>query len=142
MEIGILHVIYLNIIIKVGDDTETLRRLEARIQGDFINGLPPHLQPNAKSMEYVPGSDQSRIFVASYSEFSSLHARDVQNILRERLILVHGTPSDYKYGWDLDSFGRLYDVDKKINVHGEFTFAFVKCVLTRFSFNIFSPFQA
>jgi hypothetical protein len=139
VEISILHVIHLNIIIKTGDDTETLRRVEARIQGDFINGLPPHLQPNAKSMEYMPGSDQSRIFVTSHSEFSSLHARDVQNILREHLILVHGNPSDYKYGWDLDSFGQLYDVDKNINVHGEFAFAFVKCVLskTRFSFNIF-----
>jgi hypothetical protein len=70
-------------------------------------------------MGYAPGSDQSRIFVTSHSEFAGMHAREIQSILRERIILVHGTPIDYKYGWDLESFGRLYDVDKKITVQGE-----------------------
>jgi len=117
--------IHLNII-KTGDDTETLGKVEALIQAEFKNGLPPHLQPNARSMAYVPGSDQSRIFVASHSEFSSLHARDIQRILRHRLILVHGNPFDYKYGWDLESFGRLHDVDKEISVHGEISAPFKK----------------
>ena len=99
--------------------------LEARIQADFKNGLPPHLQPNARNLEYIPGSEQSRIYVASHSEFSKLHAKDVQRILRHRLILVHGNPIDYDYGWDLESFGRIYDVDKTANVHGEFTRSYV-----------------
>jgi hypothetical protein len=103
---------------KTGDDTETLKKVEAAIQANFKNGLPPHLQPDAKSMTYTPG-DQSRIFVASHSEFSSLHAKDIQRILRDRLILVHGNPLDYGYGWDLESLGRVYDVDRKTNVHGE-----------------------
>lgn len=89
----------------MGADTETLTKVEACIQADFKNGLPPHLLPSAKSITYAPGSDQSRIFVASHSEFSSLHARDIQRILRERIILVHGNPFDYNYGWDLESFG-------------------------------------
>jgi len=127
LEIGILHVTHLNNI-KTGEDTETLRRVEARIQAAFINGLPPHLQPSAKSREYVPASNQSRIFVASHSEFSKIHPREVQKILRDRIILVHGNPSDYDYGWDLESFGRLYDVDKEINVHGENIIALPKFV--------------
>lgn len=88
-------------------------------------------------MLYIPGSDQSRIFVAPHSEFLSLHARDIQRILRERVILVHGNPFDYSYGWDLESFGRLYDVEKKINVHGEIMILLAKLVLlkTTFSFN-------
>jgi hypothetical protein len=119
VEISLSVVINLNII-QTGYDIETLKKVEALIQADFKNGLPPHLQPNARSMTYVPESDQSRIFVTSHTEFSGLHARDIQKILRERLILVHGNPSDYRYGWDLESFGRLHDVDKKITVHGEF----------------------
>jgi hypothetical protein len=119
--------VFLNVA-KTGDDTETLRKVEVLIQANFINGLPPHLQPNAKSLSYIPGSEQSRIFVSSYSDFSSLNARDIQNVLRERLILVHGVPFDYNYGWDLDSFGRLYDVDKKITVHGELRTPFMKPV--------------
>jgi hypothetical protein len=93
--------------------------VEACIQADFENGLPPHLQPNAKSMEYIPGTKQSRIFVASYLEFMQLSARDIQRIFRERLILVHGVPSDYDYKWDLESFGRLFDVDRQTTVQGE-----------------------
>lgn len=51
---------------------------------------------------------------------------DIQAILRHRLILVHGHSFDYKYGWDLKSFGRLYDVDKKVTVQGKIVFLFVK----------------
>lgn len=96
-----------------------MRKVEASIQGDFKNGLPPHLQPDAKSMTYLPGTDQSRIFVASHSEFLNLDANDIQNILRDRLILVHGNPFDYNYRWDLKSIGRVYDVDMETTIHGE-----------------------
>ena len=96
----------------------TLRKIEARIKAYFKDGLPPHLQPDAKSKEYLPGTDQSRIYVSSHSEFSSLQAKDIQTILQECLILVSGVPIDYDYGWDLESMDRLHDVDKKTNVHG------------------------
>jgi hypothetical protein len=49
-----------------------------------------------------------------------LEDREVQKILRQRLILVHGIPFDYSYGWDLKSFGRLHDVDKNVSVQGEY----------------------
>jgi hypothetical protein len=104
--------------LKTADDTETLKKVEAAIQSNFRNGLPPHLQPDARSRTYKHG-DQSRIFVSSHSDFSKLHSRDIQRILRDRLILVHGNPLDYSYGWDLESFGRLFDVDAKIQVHGD-----------------------
>ena len=103
----------------MGDDVETLRKVEASMQADFKNGLPPHLQPEAKSLTYRSGTDQSRIFVASYLEYSNLHARDIQRILHDRLILVHDNPIDYNYGWDLESFARVYDVDMKTTVQGE-----------------------
>ena len=105
--------------------------MEASIQADFKNGLPPHLQPDAKSMTYTPGSDQSRIYVASHSEFSNLHARDIQGILRDRLILVHGNPIEYDYGWDLESFGQVFDVDMKTTVHGGISFFLKKNAFTK-----------
>jgi hypothetical protein len=43
----------------------------------------------------------------------------VQDILRERIIVVHSNPLDFDYKWNLKSFGRIFDVDKKIHVHGE-----------------------
>jgi hypothetical protein len=96
-----------------------LRKVEALIQAEFKDGLPPHLWPNATSLERMPRTEQSRIFVSSHSDFKSLHAKDIQRILRDRLILVHGNPLDYEYGWDLESFGRVYDVDRKLTVQGE-----------------------
>ena len=110
--------IHLNIT-KTGADVDTLRQLESRIQAEFKNGLPPHLQPEANNMDYAPGSDQSRIFVASHTEFASLDPSCVQRILRERLILVHGNPLDYDYRWDLRSLGRVFDVDKRTHIQGE-----------------------
>ena len=122
---------------QTGADTETLKIVEARIQADFTNGQPRHLLPSARSMEYTAGSDQSRIFVSCQSEFSRLHARDVQRILRERLILVHGNVLDYNYGWDLESFARLHDVDNTVEVHGKIHVFFLQFVVTKttFSFN-------
>lgn len=112
-------VVNLYVVVKIGEDPEILQKVEARIQADFRSGLPPHLQPDAKNVEYQPGSDQSRIFVTSHQEFKSLPDRDVQRILRDRIILVHGNPLDYGYGWDLFSFARLYDIDRKIEILGE-----------------------
>ena len=103
---------------KTGEDAKTLEIVEARIQAEFKNGLPPHLQPNAGSISYEPGSDQSRIFVASHSEFKSLPRKDIQKILRQRLILVHGHPFDHNYGWDLESFGELHNTNEETTVHG------------------------
>jgi hypothetical protein len=58
--------------------------------------------------------------------------RDVQRILRDRIILVHGNPLDYSYGWDLGSFGRLYDVDKKIQILGEIRIPFLwRCFILK-----------
>lgn len=86
-------------------------------------------------MTYAPGSEQSRIFVASHSDFLSLEARDIQRILRERLILVHGNSFDYNYGWDLESFARLHDIDKKVSVHGETAVASVQCLSLKTTFS-------
>ena len=62
-----------------------------------------------------------------------MKARDIQAILRNRTILVHDVPMGYRYGWDLESFGLLYDVDKKTTVQGEIYFVVNNCFSKRFS---------
>ena len=83
-----------------------------RLNANFKNSLPPHLQPEAKIKEYLPGSGQSWIYVASHLEFLSLTAGDIQKILCQWIILVHGNPIDYDYDWDLESFGWLMMLTK------------------------------
>jgi hypothetical protein len=70
-------------------------------------------------MDYIAGSDQSRIFVSSLSKFTRLEPAAIQGILRDRAILVHGHTFDYEYGWDLPSLSRVYDVDKQVSVLGK-----------------------
>ena len=71
--------------------------------------------PKVKRIYRAPSSPG----YSSHSEFNSFNASEIQNILCDRLVLVHGNPLDYDYGWDLESFGRVHDVDRKMVVHGE-----------------------
>ena len=41
-------------------------------------------------------------------------------------MLVHGNELDYNYGWNLKSFARLYDVDKKISLLGKKSIFFLQ----------------
>lgn len=104
---------------KTGLDAETLRLLEQRVQEGFVDGLPPHLLPSARSLQYTPKSDQSRFFVSPHSEYMNLTSHQILGVLSQRHILVHGHPFDHDYGWNLESFARLYDVDRPTTVHGE-----------------------
>ena len=93
-------------------------KVEARIRAEFKDGLPPHLQPDTKNITYQPGTDQSRIYVSSCTEFSTMDPTAIQKILCHCVILIHGNKFDNNYGWDLKSFGKIYDVDKKVFVQG------------------------
>lgn len=116
--------------LKTGVDAETLRRLEKRVQEGFVDGVPLHLLPSAGSLAYAAKSDQSRFFVTPHSEYMHLSPQTILNVLRHRHILVHGHPLDHQYGWNLESFARLYDVDKKTTVHGEAKFISIVILIT------------
>jgi hypothetical protein len=51
-------------------------------------------------------------------------------VLCERHIIVHSHPFDHQYGWNLDSFVHLYDVDKLTTVHVEANFIPIVILLT------------
>jgi hypothetical protein len=95
------------------------------VQEGFVDGVPPHLLPTARSLSYKAKSNQSRFFVASHSEYIDLTPQTILGVLRERHIIVNGHPFNEKYGWNLDSFARLYDVDKPTTVHGGTKFTHV-----------------
>ena len=118
---------------KTGLDAETLRLLEKRVQEGFIDGVPPHILPSATRLTYTPNSHQSRFFVAPHSEYINLTPQTILGVLRERHIIVHDHPFADQYGWNLDSFARLYDVDKITTVHGEEMFISIVILLTTIS---------
>lgn len=57
--------------------------------------------------------------------------RTVQRILRDRIILCHGHKFDHEYRWDLESFSRVHDVDKKITVHGKIDMTLAPFILLK-----------
>ena len=99
-----------------------LQWLEKQVQEGLIDGVPPHLLPSTRSLTYVADSDQSCFFVAPHSEYINLTPQTVLGVLRKRHIIVHSHPFDHQYGWNLNSFACLHDIDKITMVHGEANF--------------------
>jgi hypothetical protein len=116
--------------VKTGADAETLRRLESRVREQFVDGLPPHIWPSARSLTYSDHCNQSRFFVASHSEYLRLTPQQILGVFRDRNIIVHGHPFNHEYGWNLETFGRLYDIDKLTTVQGERRFTLIVMLLT------------
>lgn len=118
----------------MGADAETLRQLEIRVQEGFVDGVPPHLLSSATSLIYTPNSNQSRFFVAPHSEYIQLNQQQILGVLRQRNIIVHGQSFNHEYGWNLESFARLYDVDRMTTVHGRRKFVHLDCDFTDYCF--------
>ena len=106
----------------MGVDAKMLQRLEKWVQEGFIDGVPPHLLSSARSLTYAAKSDQSHFFVALHSEYINLTPQTILGVLHKRHIIVHSHPFDHQYGWNLDSFAHLYDIDKITTVHSEANF--------------------
>jgi hypothetical protein len=60
----------------------------------------------------------------------SISPQTILGVLCGRHIIVHSHPFDHQYGWNLDSFACLYDVDKLTTVHGEANFILIVILLT------------
>jgi hypothetical protein len=62
-----------------------------------------------------------------------LTSQQILGVLRQRHIIVHGHPFNHKYGWNLETFARLYDIDKITTVNGEIELQ-ISCNFTNRSF--------
>ena len=67
----------------------------------------------------MAGSDQSCFFMSPHSDYVTLTPQEILGVLRHRNIIVHGHPLTYDYGWNLETFGHLYDVDRKTTIQGK-----------------------
>ena len=69
------------------------------------------------------------LFVALHLEYINLTPQTTLGVLCKGHIIVHSHLFDHQYGWNLDSFAHLYDIDKKL-VHGEANFIPIIILLT------------
>jgi hypothetical protein len=71
---------------------DLLRRIQANVERLYQNGKPLHTLANAKSIEYVPASSQ--FFVTNAEAFRKIEPGAIQDIFRDRHIIVTGTDGE------------------------------------------------
>lgn len=104
--------------------------MEAKIRENDQENLPPHLCAEARILDYNTDSSPSRICVFPYVEYIQHKPAMIQRILRDRHILVHGVPLEHEYGWDIETLGTVWDVDKPTTVQGKRHFSQVSPALS------------
>ena len=113
----------------MGVDAKMLWWLEKQVREGFIDGVPPHLLPSTRSLTYADHSDQFHFF-ALHSEYINWTPQTVPGVLPKRHIIVHSHPFDHQYGWNLDGFAHLYNINKIMTVYSEANFIPIIILLT------------
>ena len=86
------------------------------VEKDYVNGTPKHLLPAASSREFDP--EGSTIFVTSFSDFHRMSGREIQDIFRDRNILVTKVPVS-PLQFNEDGLSTLAPLDQKNFFQGE-----------------------
>jgi hypothetical protein len=69
-----------------------LEGIQTSVERLYQDGRPLHHLPSARSKENSDGA--SSIFVVDHAVFSQMSGKDIQEIFRERHILVLGVPTE------------------------------------------------
>ena len=93
--------------------TEIMEMVESR----YLNDLPLHRFPSARSIEYDP--EGSSIFIVEANVFEKMSAVEIQNIFRHRHILVLNTPQS-QLSFDREGLSTLAPLKKKVVFQGKF----------------------
>ena len=88
------------------------------VEKGYFNDRPLHHHPSARARKYHPLKTLSDVFVVDYDDFKVMHARNVQDIIRDRHILVVKCPTKDE-GFSRESFKRFINLHKIIELHGK-----------------------
>ena len=69
-----------------------LEGVQTSVERLYQDGRPLHHQASARCSKNSPGA--SSIFVVDFASFSHMSGREIQDIFRERHILVVGVPNE------------------------------------------------
>ena len=83
----------------------------------YRDGRPRHHEEGAASLEYDPLSGTSAFFVTTIDEFENFGGEEVQEIFRNRHILIPGpAPKDFRF--NLQGLANLGSLDAKRTLQG------------------------
>lgn len=103
--------------IQAADEYEILGRVHALVEADYVNGRPRHHLESARNIEFTPGA--SCFFIIDYTDFRRLPAAAVQDVLRDRNILIQNFPQR-EFDWSLDTLEELGALDQPRDIQGMF----------------------
>jgi hypothetical protein len=101
------------------DELPLLQDILANIESLYEDGKPLHHLPRARELDYDPAdSTLSSIFVVDYGDFKDMTPHEIQEVFRDRHILVVGAPCDRDAVFDEASLGLVGDIDMPREVLG------------------------
>ncbi|KAF7965100.1 hypothetical protein HWV62_45719 [Athelia sp. TMB] len=100
-------------------DIPLVRAVSHEIESQFdSNGRPPHMLPAASHVKF--DNKASSIFRVEYSDLVGMDSRLIQEIFRDRHILVVNVPSAGVVRFDQEGFQMLSDIDNLVTVQCQF----------------------
>jgi hypothetical protein len=97
------------------DEYEILARVQKLVESHYVDGIPRHHLPSARKVELEPGA--STFFIVDYKEFITMLARTIQDIARDRNIVVRNVPQDI-YDWSLQTLSAVGHLDQPRDIQG------------------------
>jgi hypothetical protein len=101
--------------VQASKEFTVLKAIQAAVESRFINGVPPHRSPSARSVEYNPNG--SSIYIVDWTEFQTLAPRQVQDIFRHRHILLRNAPVE-RGEFTLEGLEMLGSVTRQVSLQG------------------------
>ncbi|MDT7543775.1 MAG: hypothetical protein QOE33_3688 [Acidobacteriota bacterium] len=89
--------------------------LQQNIESGYVDGKPLHHLPSARSVKHLP--DASSVFVVEHADFIAMTPGNIQNIFRDRHILVTGVPQEEQH-FDEESLSIFGDIDLPREING------------------------
>lgn len=91
------------------------------ISVDGNDPVPLHLLPQAANPKFdVNDPHTSSIFRVSFNEFNAMTTAELQNIFKDRHILIYDVPSDPKWKWSLECLEELCPDGIFVEVQGKY----------------------
>lgn len=100
-----------------------LSEIQSSVERLFKDGKPLHHLDSARALEY--DSQASQFFVTSAEDFEKLQAEEVQNIFRDRHILIPGHAPEY-IGFDRQGLATLGSLHTQRDIQGEYILFFIR----------------
>lgn len=95
-----------------------LSEIQSSVERLFKDGKPLHHLDSARALEYDPQA--SHFFVTSAESFDKLEAKEVQNIFRNRHILIPGSASEEYIKFDHRGLATVGSLHVERDIQGDF----------------------